>query len=163
VNDAVRVRLVERIRDRHGVAQRFVDRHRAARDPLRQVLAVEELHDEELAPFVVADVVERADVGMLERGDRARLAVEALAELRVGGKGRRQDLDGDGAIEPGVARAVDLPHAAGADGIADFVWTETRPGGKAHERRADSTFTGAAGRFRRCRPNQPRTVDVLLS
>jgi hypothetical protein len=37
----------------------------------------DELHDQVIGP----DVVERADVGMIQRRDRARLADESLAEL----------------------------------------------------------------------------------
>ena len=33
---------------------------------------------------LLADVVERADVRMVELGDGARFALEALAELRIG-------------------------------------------------------------------------------
>ena len=47
-------------------------------------LAFEVLHDQECrCPSCFADVVQRADVRMIERGDRARLALEALAQLRV--------------------------------------------------------------------------------
>jgi hypothetical protein len=35
-------------------------------------------------PTLLADVVQRADVWMIELRDRARFAIEALAELRVG-------------------------------------------------------------------------------
>jgi hypothetical protein len=57
---------------------------------------------------VLADVVERADVGVCDRGDRARFAVEPFAKIRIGAEGRRQDLQGDGAIEARVARGIDL-------------------------------------------------------
>ena len=39
--------------------------------------------------------------------------------------GRGQHLDGDVAIEPRVVRAIDLAHAAGADGRDDFIRPET--------------------------------------
>ena len=52
--------------------------------------------------------------GWLKRGDGSRLALEARAELRVGRELRRQHLDRDHAIEPRVARLVDLAHPAGA-------------------------------------------------
>ena len=35
-------------------------------------------------PVLLADVVERADVRMSQLRDRARLAIEAFAELRIG-------------------------------------------------------------------------------
>ena len=52
---------------------------------------------------------------MRERGDGLRFALEARAAIRIAGNAGRQDLDRDVAIEPRVARAVDLAHAAGAD------------------------------------------------
>ena len=51
------------------------------------------------------DVMERADVRMRERGNRARFALEPLAELRISSEGFRKDLDGDDAIEARVAGA----------------------------------------------------------
>ena len=50
---------------------------------------------------------------MIELGNRASLAIEALTELRIRRKHSRQDLDGDGAIEPRVARLIHLSHATG--------------------------------------------------
>ena len=48
-------------------------------EPLGQRLALEQLHDEKVGRAVAADVVERADVRMVERGDGPRLALEARA------------------------------------------------------------------------------------
>ena len=56
------------------------------------------------------------DVRMVERRERLRFALEAREPLRIGGERGRQDLDRDVAIELGIARAIDLAHAAGADG-----------------------------------------------
>ncbi len=77
-------------------------------------------------PVLLADVVERADVRMVELRDRAGFAVEPLAELRISGEGFGQDLDGDDAIEARVAGLVDLAHAAGAEGGEDLVRAEAR-------------------------------------
>ena len=60
--------------------------------------AFDELHD----GIVRADVVELADVWMVELTDRSGLALEALRELLVGG------LDGDNPVEPGISRAITL-------------------------------------------------------
>ena len=68
--------------------------------------------------------------GCVELRDRARFAIEALAELRIGRERVRQDLDRDRAIEPRVARPVDLAHAAGAEGRDDLVRAEARAGGE---------------------------------
>ena len=63
----------------------------------------------------LADVVERADVRMAQLRDRLRFALEPCCP-RDRPRDARQDLDGDRAIQAGVARLVDLAHAAGADG-----------------------------------------------
>ena len=51
---------------------------------MRKRLSLEILHDEERRPVLFPDVVERADVRMIELGDRAGLAVESLADLPIG-------------------------------------------------------------------------------
>ena len=45
---------------------------------------------------------------------------------------RGKNLDGDGAIEAGIDRAIDLAHAAGADRRDDFVRAEFGAGGERH-------------------------------
>ena len=94
---------------------------------------------------VVPDVVERADVRMIERGDALRFALEARPELGIGREGGRQHLDGDGALEAGVAGLVDLAHAAGADGADDLVRSEARAGGQGHGEGASLMQSRASG------------------
>ena len=115
MDDPCAVRALERVGDLDPVAQHSFERQRAAREPVGERLAFEVLHDQVVDAVLLADVVERADVRMAERGDRLRLALEAEAELRVAGEVRRQHLDRDGAVEARVARAVDLAHAARAE------------------------------------------------
>ncbi len=68
---------------------------------------------------------------MVQRGDRARLALEALAESADAWS----YLDRDRAIEPRVARLVDLAHATGADRREDLVGAEPRTSSKHGGRR----------------------------
>jgi hypothetical protein len=77
-------------------------------EPRGERLPFQVLHDEEIDPVLAADVVERADVRVVQRGDRARLAIEAFPELRVRRQRFREDLDRDRAIEPRIAGAIDL-------------------------------------------------------
>ena len=81
---------------------------------------------------LAADVVQHADVRVLQAGDRLRLALEALFQVGDSRRVRREDLDGDGPIEAGVASFVDLAHAAGAGELEDFVGPETRTGLECH-------------------------------
>ena len=102
----------------------LIEWQRALCEPVGQRLAFEVLHDEIRRAGLFAHVIQRADVGMIELRDRAGFAVEALAELRIGGERLREDLDRHRAIEPRVARLVDLAHPAGAEGGEDFVRAE---------------------------------------
>jgi hypothetical protein len=71
--------------------------------------AVDELHGDEHTALGDADVVHRDDVGMGQPRQRLRLSEEALPGLVTS---RREDLQGDGAVELGVMRLVHLPHPA---------------------------------------------------
>ena len=77
------VRRVERVGDLDRRSRSAcVGRQRALAEAVRQRLALEQLHDEVVGPVLVADVVERADVRVVERRDRPRLALEALRAAR---------------------------------------------------------------------------------
>ena len=61
---------------------------------------------------------------MVQRRGRARFLLEALQPFGVGRQAGGQDLDRYLASEPRVARAIDLPHPAGAERGDDFVGAE---------------------------------------
>ena len=115
MDDAGRVRGGERAGHLDAVAERLLERQPAAREPARERLAFEELHDQEVGAILLADVEERADVRVTEARDDARLTRQALPRRRILRAAWRQDLDGDSPIEPGIEGFVDLAHAAGAD------------------------------------------------
>jgi hypothetical protein len=81
---------------------------------------------------VAADVVNGTDVRIVQRGNRACLVLEALPRFRISRERDGEHLDGDGAIEPGVVRAVDLAHTARTKRGYDFVRTEARARGERH-------------------------------
>ena len=54
---------------------------RTARDPVLQRLPVQELHGDERLALLLADVVNGADVGMVQRGSRLSFAPESLQSL----------------------------------------------------------------------------------
>ena len=84
VDDSLPVRLVERVGDLTAVAQRLLEGQRPLHQPVRERLALQIFHDEELDAVLVAHVVEGADVGVRELRDRLRLPLEALAHLGRG-------------------------------------------------------------------------------
>ena len=120
-------------------------------------LALEQFHDEEALVVVASNVVERADVRVIERGNRARLAVEARFGLRIADVGGRRNLVRDVAVEARVFRAIHLAHSAFAQFGHDLIRTE----GLADHRRGlgwrrDLAIAATEGRVqrRRGRPRQ---------
>ena len=98
-------------------------------------MAVEQLHDDEVLAVVLADVVDRADVRVVERRGDARLPPESLERVGARGELGRQELQRDLAAEADVFGAVDDAHAAAAEAIEDPVVAD---GGPNHVSRAIS-------------------------
>ena len=124
MDDAPGVRRLERVGELESPFDQLIRRHLLA-DARVERPALEQLHHEIRTALVLADVIDRADVRMVDRRDGARLTVEPFERDRVAGDGRRKDFDRDVAIEPGVAGAIDFAHATGTDRLEDFVGTES--------------------------------------
>jgi hypothetical protein len=109
------VRGIERAGDLDCDLQRLFDRHGSLAQPRFQALAFEILHHQELDRALAADVVQRADVRMVQAGDGPRLALEALGEVA------RANLDRNRPIQSRVARAKDLAHPPGTQRGDDLI------------------------------------------
>ena len=113
VDEAPRVGRGERPGDGRADARDLARRQRAApAQDGREVLAVDQLHDDVRAARVLAVVVDGDDVRVAERRRRLGLLPEARRELRVAQVLGAQELERDVATEPGVVRAVDRRHPA---------------------------------------------------
>jgi hypothetical protein len=97
-----------------------------------QGVTLEQLGDDEPVVRLAAVVVDAEDVRVRERGERLGLALEAREHRGIASERGGEDLERDVAIELEVARAVDLAHAAGADGRDDFVRPESVAGREPH-------------------------------
>jgi hypothetical protein len=139
MNEPARVRRIERVRERNPVVDDLFDVERAALQAVLEGFALQPLHDEEAVPIGIADVVQGADVGMVQRGDGPRFPIEPGAGAGVAGEFSRQHLDRDRAVEPGVAGLVHFAHAAGSERFDDFVGSEPRTRSGVHIDRRDST------------------------
>ncbi len=90
-------------------------------------------------------------MGMIELRDDARFTIKALAKLRIGGELGRKDFDRDNPIQPRIACAIDLSHAAGCEKALDSIWTQGRAGlerappGHQSRRRRRGPGLGVAG------------------
>ena len=69
---------------------------------------------------MLADVIDGADIGMVQRRRRVSLAAEPSQRLRFPGFGR-QKLKGDEAVQPRVFGFVDYAHAAGTQLLQNTV------------------------------------------
>ncbi len=123
MDDPALVRRLKRLRDLLEDRQRVVRQHRPAGNPFGQRLARYELHLEERRVADFLEAVQRGDVGMIERGEHPRLALEPAAIFGVVGGQLVKHLDGDFAAKPDVLRAIDLAHAARPKGRKDPVRT----------------------------------------
>ena len=102
------------------------------RDALGQRLAFDELEHEEPRAARLLEAVDRGDRGMVERGEHTGLPVEPREPFGIGRESGGEHLDGHLAMEPRVASAIHLAHAARTERGKDLVEAETRAGRKAH-------------------------------
>jgi hypothetical protein len=77
----------------------------------------------------VADIVESADVGMIQGRNSACFPIETLPGLEVLRKMRGKNLDGYDAVKAGVPRTIHLAHAAGSERRLNFVRAKFRARG----------------------------------
>jgi len=69
---------------------------------------------------------------MGERRDGLRLPLEPRMRGRIRSERRRQNLDGDLAMQPGIVCPIDLAHPTGAERRQDFVGAQPGTGGQRH-------------------------------
>ena len=159
MNDSFGVRGFQRCRDLSRYAQGLSRGKSVRLFTGNNRSAVNALHNN----VVGTDIVNLADVGVIQRRDGFGFTLKSLAELRAG------NFDRDEAIQPRVLSAVHFSHAARADGREDFVRAEFVAGRKLHMTvRAESSplqsgkgaHRGAPGTWNGCgqRRYQPAIV-----
>ena len=121
VDDASGVGRVERVGDFDAQRERHLQFHRTSGDHVLEGHAVQELHDEESAAVVLADVVDGADVGMIQGGGRLGLAAETLQGLMILREIVGEEFQSDETAQTGVLGFVDDTHAATAELLHDPV------------------------------------------
>ena len=86
-----------------------------------QRLAFQELHGDKRLSILLPDVIDRADVRVIQGGGGLRLALEASQSLSVSGNLLGQELQGDETTEPGILGLEDHTHPAAAQPLDDSV------------------------------------------
>jgi hypothetical protein len=112
---------VERVGDLDCHFQQGLEFHGASGDPILECHAIQELHGDERLLVVLSDFVDRADVGMVQRGGGTRFAAEAFERMRIIRYFGRQKLERDEAAQFGVLRLVDDAHATATEFLEDAI------------------------------------------
>ena len=121
MDDPALVRRLQPLGDLEEQRNRFVHRDRPSRDPLREVFALHQLHDQEPCVAVGLKSMNGRNVRMVQGGERLRLALEPSQPLLVFGERFRQHLDRHLTLELRVARPIHLSHAARTERAKDLV------------------------------------------
>jgi hypothetical protein len=132
MDDALRMRRFEGFGDLPRDGQRLVEWYRAPREALREVFAVDVLHDERPDGLALFQPMDMSNVRMIERCERPRFACEPGDPVGIAGEGVGKDLQGNVAVQRGVAGAIHLAHPARANGAKDLIRAETRAGNEGH-------------------------------
>ena len=127
MDDAFGMRRVERIGNFDRERQQRVQLHRTPGDHVLQGHAIEILHGDKRLAVLLANVVNGADVGMVQRRSRLRLALKAAERLGILGHFIGQELEGDKAMQPGVFGFVNHTHPAAAQLVDNAVMRNGLP------------------------------------
>ena len=79
------------------------------------------LHGDERLPVLFANVINRANVGVIQRGRRLRFTLEAAQGLRIAGNLIGQELQCDKTVQPRIFRLEDDAHTAAPEFLDDAV------------------------------------------
>src|SRR5579863_1371661 len=130
MNNALGVGRVEGVGDINRDRHQRLELKRTVADQVFQGLAFEVLHGDESAAIVLANVVNRADVGVIQTGSGLGLAAEAAEQMLVGGNVVGKKFESNKAAQASVLGLENHPHPAAAeffnhpvmrDGLADHV------------------------------------------
>ena len=106
--------------------EKALHRKTLVRNQVGESPAVDQLHGDEMGAIGLFHGVQGHDVGVVERRDGQRLALEAAAALGVRGQVGGQHLQRDPAAQLGVLGEEDLAHAALAEMSDDPVRADHR-------------------------------------
>ncbi len=125
MDDSLAVRGVEGVCNFDRQSEQAFELHRLAVDQVFQGLAAETLHHDEQISLVLADLVDGADVGVVQRRRCAGLAAEAFEGLGVLGRDVGEEFQSDETAELSVFRFVDDTHPAATEKFEDAVMRDS--------------------------------------
>src|SRR5208337_3396893 len=112
---------IQRIGDLNRDIEQGLAVQRASGDAVLQRSAIQELHGNEWLSLGLADLIDGADVRMIQRRCGTGLAAEAFQRLRVLGYVRRKELEGNETAKFSVFGLIDHTHPAAAELLGDAI------------------------------------------
>ena len=114
MHNAFGVGGIERVCDFDGERKKSLDLHGTSADPVLERCALEQLHGDEGLSVLIADVMDGADVGMVQSRRGLRFSLKASQRLGFAGDVFRQELEGHEAMQADVLGLIDHTHPAPA-------------------------------------------------
>ncbi len=127
VNDAFRVRRIQRIRNVDCHMQEPLQFHRLTGDQMFQCRAIEVLHGNERPAFFLANLMNRADVGVIQCRSGPRLPPKTFKGLRVMSNIVGQEFQRHGAAQRCVLGFVNHTHPAPTQSFRNSVVRDRLP------------------------------------
>jgi hypothetical protein len=92
MNDSFRVRCIQAVGDPDRQVKNLIHVERLLLNAMLERLACEEFHRDKVLAFMLVDVMDGADVGMIDGGGGASFPLESVQRMTVFGKLLRQKL-----------------------------------------------------------------------
>ena len=127
MNDSFGVRGVERVGNFNGEGEQIAGLNRRSIDTVFQRHAIKKLHrNERLSTLVagISDIVDRADVGMIEGRCGLGFALKPCERLRIASDILREELQRHKTVKARVLRLIDDTHASATKFFDDAVMGE---------------------------------------
>ena len=121
MNDALGMSGIERVGNLNCQTEQNIRLDGLSADQMLERFAIQKLHGDECLSVLLADVVNGANIRMIQRGCGLRFALETGKSLRVASNFLRQEFERDEAMKPGVFRFVNDAHPAAAQFFDDAV------------------------------------------
>jgi hypothetical protein len=135
MDNTLRMCRVESVSDLDALIEHRFDLQRLAIYQVPECLALQQFHRNESSSICLVDLVDRADVWVVQGGRGFGFPLKTAEGLRVVGEFVGKELQGDMATELEVFRLIDHTHAAAPDLAEDAVMGNRLPyglGGRGH-------------------------------
>jgi hypothetical protein len=130
MHDTFGVGGLQCVRHLNPYVQHVFGLQRHAADSVFERLALHQLHHDKRPALVLADIVNRADIGVIQRRGGAGLALKAFQRLLVSGVIIGKELQSDKPAEPRIFGFEDHTHAAASE-LFEHVVVGNGPAGHA--------------------------------